>query len=108
MNSCISSGLGACTPPLTTLKCGTGSRGMTPSKPSHRYSGTPARIASARATAIDTPMSALAPSRDLVGVPSWSRSASSTSCRLGQVRPRSVSAISPLTLPTAVRTPCPE
>src|SRR5512146_1775870 len=62
MNSWKSSELGACTPPLRTLKCGTGSDGVTPSGVSHRHSGTPAESARARASAIEVPTVALAPS----------------------------------------------
>ena len=67
MNSWKSSALGACTPPFRTLKCGTGSDGVTPSGVSHCHSGIPAAAASARASAIETPTVALAPSRLLFG-----------------------------------------
>ena len=86
---------------MSTLKCGTGSDGVTPSGVSHCHSGIPAEAASARASAIDVPTVALAPSLLLFGVPSrsimaWSASASET-----QDRPRSRSRISVLTLATA-------
>ncbi len=57
--------------------------------------------------AIDTPTIAFAPSRVLLGVPSRSMSAASTSARSANVCPRSRSAISPLTFSTACTTPCP-
>src|SRR5450759_3913622 len=52
-------------------------------------------------------MIAFAPSRLFVGVPSRSRIAWSTSASEAKERPRSASASSPLTLPTAVSTPEP-
>src|SRR5690348_9739937 len=81
MNSWKSSELGACTPPLSTLKCGTGREGWTPTGVIHCHSGRPAEAASARASAIEVPTVALAPSRLLFAVPSrpimaWSASAS--------------------------------
>jgi hypothetical protein len=47
MNSWKSSGFGAWTPPLSTLKCGTGSDGVTPSGVSYFHSGAPAEAARA-------------------------------------------------------------
>ena len=107
MNSWKSSSFGACTPPLSTLKCGTGSDGATPSGASHCHSGTFADAASALASAIDTPTVALAPSLLLFGVPSrliiaWSASASDA-----QELPRSRPAISTLTFDAALSTPLP-
>jgi hypothetical protein len=81
MNSWKSSGFGACTPPLSTLKCGTGSRGSVPGGVSHSHSSRPSALASARALAIETPTSAFAPRRALSGVPSSSISAASISAR---------------------------
>ena len=107
MNSWKSRSFGACTPPLSTLKCGTGSDGVTPSGVSHRHSGIFAEAASARASAIETPTVALAPSLLLFGVPSRSIIAWSASASELQVRPRSRPAISPLTFPAAVSTPLP-
>ena len=107
MNSWKSSGLGACTPPLSTLKCGTGSEGVTPSGVSHCHSGAPAEAASARARAIEAPTVALAPSLPLFGVPSRSIMAWSASASDAQERPRSSSASSVLTAPTAPSTPFP-
>ena len=107
MNSWKSSSLGACTPPLSTLKCGTGSDAVTPSGLSHRHSGTPAEAASARASAIEVPTVALAPSRLLFAVPSRSIIAWSVSASEAHGRPRSKSASSPLTDATAPSTPLP-
>ena len=106
MNSWKSSLFGACTPPLRTLKCGTGSRGVTPAGLRERHSGTPAEAAIARAAAIDTPTMALAPSRALFSVPSSLISASSSSARSAKVRPLIASAISPLTARRRREHPC--
>ena len=108
MNSWKSSSLGACTPPFTTLKCGTGSRGASrdPAKLCHRER--PATEAKARAAAMDTPTTALAPRRDLSAVPSSSSSAASRSDKVSKDRPDKASRISPLTAAAASRTPCPE
>ena len=99
--------VGAWTPPLRTLKCGTGSLGVTPMGLRERHNGTPAEAAIARAAAIDTPTMALAPSRALFSVPSSLMSAPSISARSAKVRPLIAWAISPLTAPTAPRTPLP-
>ena len=107
MNSWKSSAFGACTPPLSTLKCGTGSDGVTPSGVSHCHSGIPAEAASARASAIEVPTVALAPSLLLFAVPSRSIMAWSAAASEAQDRPRSRSAISVLTAATAPRTPLP-
>ena len=107
MNSWKSSELGACTPPLSTLKCGTGSEGGTPSGVIHCHSGIPAEAASARASAIEVPTVALAPSRLLFAVPSRSIMAWSASASEAQDRPRRRSRISVLTAATAPRTPLP-
>jgi len=107
MNSWKSSGLGACAPPLSTLKQGTGIRLACPNPGSHSNSGTPADVASARATAMDVPMIALAPRRALFGVPSRSRIAWSTSPRDSHVLPERPSLSSVLTFATAVLTPAP-
>ena len=97
MNSWKSREFGACTPPLSTLKQGHGSRAGTPAGASDRHSGTPALIAAARAAAIDTPTTAFAPSRTFVAVPSNSTRAASTAARSANPRPTSAAAISPLT-----------
>src|SRR6185312_1065343 len=107
MNSWKSSALGACMPPLSTLKCGTGREGGTPSGVIHCHSGIPAEAASARASAIEVPTVALAPSRLLFSVPSRSIMAWSASAREVQGRPRRRSRISVLTAATAPRTPLP-
>ena len=105
MNSWKSSGLAACAPPLSTLKCGTGSRGGTPGSARCSHSGV--SPANSRAAAIDTPTIALAPSRSRVGVPSKATSAASNSAWSAQARPPTRSAISPVTEPTARSTPEP-
>ena len=67
MNSWKSRSLGACTPPLSTLKCGTGSDGgnaLRGEPPPERQC---ADVASARASAIEMPTVALAPSLLLFG-----------------------------------------
>ena len=107
MNSWKSSRLGACTPPLSTLKCGTGSDGVTPDGVSHCHSGIPAEAASARASAMEVPTVALAPSRLLFAVPSRSIMAWSASASEVQGRPHRRSRISVLTAATAPRTPLP-
>src|SRR5260221_6316741 len=63
-------------------------------------------MALARATAIDTPSSAFAPSRPLLGVPSSAIIAPSTA-RWSAAFPVSAAAISPFTFATAFRTPLP-
>src|SRR5665647_900687 len=107
MNSWKSRAFGACAPPLRTLKHGTGIRGGCPKPGSHACRDCPLEAAKARARAIETPTVALAPRRALVGVPSAATIASSTEASDAHCRPRSRSAISPLTLPTAVSTPPP-
>jgi len=107
MNSWKSSSFEACTPPLSTLKCGTGSDGAPPSGASHCHSGMPADAASARASAMETPTVALAPSLLLFGVPSKVIIAWSTSASEFQDVSRSRSAISPLTFAVALSTPRP-
>ena len=106
MNSWKSSSFGACIPPLTTLKWGTGSRGAL-SATRLRHSGWPVAAATARAAAIDTPTMALAPSRDLFSVPSRSISIRSSSARSANARELTASAISPFRLATARNTPFP-
>src|SRR6185437_12254844 len=107
MNSWKSSELGACTPPLSTLKCGTGREGWTPSGVIHCHSGRPAEAASARVSAIEVPTVALAPSRLLFAVPSRSIMAWSASASEVQDRPSRRSRISVFTDATAPRTPLP-
>jgi hypothetical protein len=62
------------------------------SPPRYRRSGWPAAAAAARAAAIDTPSRALAPRRDLSGVPSSAISASSSPLCADASRPRIASA----------------
>ena len=74
MNSCTSTELSACAPPLMMFIIGTGST-CAFGPPTYRNSSSPDDSAAALATASDTPSSAFAPSRDLSGVPSRSTSA---------------------------------
>ena len=106
LNSWKSMVLSACRPPLMTLRQGTGSVAASP-PPSRRYRGSPAAAAAARATAMDTPRMALAPSRDLFGVPSRSISRWSIPRWSAASQPARARAISPLTPATARRTPLP-
>ncbi len=106
MNSCRSTLLSACLPPLMMFIMGTGNRNA-PGPPRYAYSGTRAAAAAALATAMETPRMALAPSLPLLGVPSssiitWSISA----CRDGSI-PTRAGAMMVFTLPTAFRTPFP-
>ena len=64
MNSCSSSSLSACAPPLITFMSGTG-RTCAFGPPSARYSGKPSESAAACATASETPSVAFAPRFDL-------------------------------------------
>lgn len=108
MNSWKSRLPAACTPPLTTSKCGTGRRGVVPATRARCcHNSRPARAASARQRARETPTTASAPSRDLVPVPSSSISARSTSAAEAKPRPVRARAISPLTCPAAPSTPWP-
>jgi hypothetical protein len=70
------------------------------------YSGFPAASAFARASAIETPSSALAPRRPLLGVPSSAIICVSIA-RWSASLPLSAAAISPFTLATAFVTPLP-
>src|SRR5450759_4252339 len=94
MNSWKSRSLGACAPPLRTLKHGTGIRGGCPKPGSQACRGCPLEAANARARAIETPTVALAPRRALVGVPSAATMASSTAARDSHDRPLSRSVLS--------------
>ncbi len=82
MNSCTSTELSACWPPLTMFIIGAGSR-LAPTPPRYRYSGWSVYWAAALATASETPRIALAPSSFLLGVPS-SSIMRLVDCRLGQ------------------------
>ena len=75
--------------------------------PNKRRLGANAILGVSLAVASDTPSMALAPSRDLVSVPSRVTSASSTRRWSSPSSPSTVSAISPLTCSTARRTPLP-
>src|SRR5512133_145433 len=103
MNSWKLRRLAAWAPPLIMLKWGTGSRAGTPSC-SLRYwcKGWPAWSASAQATAWETASSAFAPSRALLGVPS-----SSTMARSSSTRSATALAISVSTARQAAVTPRP-
>ncbi len=104
MNSWKSTLLSAWAPPLSTFIIGTG-RVVASAPPRKRYRGSPASAAAARATASETPRIALAPSRDLLGVPSRSiRVRSMAPCSEARA-PTSASAMSRLTLETALRHP---
>ena len=65
MNSCRSSALSACAPPLMTFIIGTG-RTWADGPPSERQSGRPSALAEALATASETPSTPLAPDAALV------------------------------------------
>ena len=84
MNSCTSTLLSAWAPPLRMFIIGTGSR-CAVGPPTYRNSGRPTDSAAARATASETPRIALAPKRDLSGVPSRSISSWSTQPLLGRL-----------------------
>ena len=106
MNSWKSTLLSAWAPPLSTFIIGTG-RVVASAPPRKRYRGSPASAAAARATASETPRIALAPSRDLLGVPSRSiRVRSMAPCSVARA-PTSAPAMSRLTLATAFATPLP-
>ncbi len=107
MNSWKSSGLSACAPPLRTLTSARAARGRRRRRGTGTAAG-PRSAAAARAAAIDTPRMALAPRRALF-VGAVEVDEQPVERRLvGGVRPRdAASAISPLTLPTALVTPLP-
>jgi hypothetical protein len=71
------------------------------------HNGSLRDAAAACAFAIDTASSALAPSRPLFSVPSRSIRRLSNPCWSAASKPLSMSAIAPLTLPTAFSTPLP-
>src|SRR3954463_9467536 len=106
MNSWKSTLLSACAPPLRTFIIGTG-RTRASAPPRWRQSGTPSCAAAACAAASETPRIALAPRRDLFGVPSSSIRALSRPAWSSASRPAIASAISPLTFATACVTPLP-
>ena len=106
MNSWKSTLLSAWAPPLRTFIIGTG-RTLAPVPPRWRQSGSPASAAAARATASETPRIALAPRRDLFGVPSSSISVWSIAPCSAARAPTSALAMSSLTFATAFETPLP-
>ena len=71
------------------------------------YSSSPCATAAARATASEAPSTALAPSRDLLSVPSSAISLASMAAWSSRSMPRSAGAISRVTFSTARRTPRP-
>src|SRR3954451_19516856 len=106
MNSWTSTLLSAWAPPLRMFIIGTGST-CAEGPPTYRNSGRPAESAAARATARLTPRMALAPRRDLSGVPSRSISCWSTSrCSLASY-PTSSGPMTSRTPSTALVTPLP-
>ena len=107
INSCISIGLSACSPPLIMFIIGTG-RVRADVPPIYLYRGWLVKSAAAFAIAKDTPKIAFAPSRDLLLVPSNSIIASSSSTCSRASAPTSASAISPFTNSTACNTPFPK
>ncbi len=106
MNSCMSTLLLACAPPLITFISGTGSV-IAPAPPRYRYSGSVDSSAAALATAHDTASMAFAPSRALFSVPSRSIIVRSTKACSEASRPMIASQISVLTFSTAFCTPLP-
>ena len=106
MNSCTSTFESAWAPPLRMFIIGTGST-CAAGPPTYRKSGSSALSAAALATARLTPSTALAPRRDLSGVPSRSSRAWSTSrCSLASY-PSSSGPMSSRTARTAFSTPLP-
>src|SRR6202158_601662 len=106
MNSWKSTLLSACAPPLRMFIIGTGNT-LAAAPPRYRYRGRAQAFADARAAAIETARIAFAPSRPLLGVPSNSMSLASSVRWSAASTPARASAISPLTLATACRTPLP-
>ena len=98
----------ACAPPPNICTCGVGSSAAS-GPPRYWYSGTPCAAAAAWAAAIDTASVALAPSLDLLGVPSSSIRRSSSAAWSLAAMPITARAMSPLTCATArctSRPPC--
>ena len=97
MNSWKSSLFAACAPPLRTLKCGTGIRGVEPVISAiHCQSGRSAACARAREAAMEVATTLFAPSRRYPVVPSSSARAASTCPIADQDRPVSRPAMSVL------------
>ena len=107
MNSWKSTLLSACAPPLSTFIIGTGSTPRAQRRRDSATAASPSSAACAWAAASETPRIALAPRRDLFGVPSSSiRARSRPPGRRRRAR-ASAAAISPLTFATARVTPLP-
>jgi hypothetical protein len=100
MNSWKARSLDVRRPPPTRLIIGTGSTHESARR--WRCGGIPAHAAAARAAASETPSTALAPSRDLSGVPSSSQRARSRARWSPASLPTTSGAIADLTLRTAV------
>ncbi len=108
MNSCRSTLLSACAPPLTMFIIGTGRTGSAPVEAARCcHSGTFFDMAMACALAIETPSSALAPSRPLFSVPSRSIRRWSSPAWSAASSPVTAWAMVVLTFSTAWRTPLP-
>jgi len=106
MNSWMSMLLSAWEPPFRMFIIGTG-RVHAPTPPRYRYNGRPHASAAARATAIEAPRIAFAPSFPLFPVPSRSISIRSImTCSVASY-PTSLGAITRFTLRTAFVTPFP-
>jgi hypothetical protein len=106
MNSCTSTRVSAWAPPFKMFIIGTGSvRACAP--PTYRYSGSPWEVAAAWALARDTARMALAPSLDLLGVPSRSSIRRSTPAWSEASIPTISGAMTSVTLATAFFTPLP-
>ena len=99
-------GLSACSPPLIIFIIGTG-RIFAVGPPTYRYSDRLQKSAAALAQASEMPSIALAPKRDLLGVPSISIIAASIDACSVTSYPTNASANSPLTAATALSTPFP-
>ena len=106
MNSCSSSSLSACAPPLITFSIGVG-RTWAFGPPRERHSGNACASAAALAVARETPRIAFAPSVDLSSEPSRARRARSIARWSFASIPISAGAIASCTFATARRTPLP-
>src|SRR6187402_1247591 len=106
MNSCTSTLLSACAPPLMMFIIGTGSE-PPPSTIRYCQSACFFDAATACAAAMETPSSALAPRLPLLSVPSRAMSFASRPFWSAASKPAIALAIWLLTLPTALVTPLP-
>ena len=107
INSCKSTLLLACEPPLIIFIIGTGMT-LAFSPPRDLNKDTPASFAAALAAAIETANKALAPKRLLVSVPSNAIIFSSMAVCSDASIPTTASRNSPLTAATAFKTPLPK